>query len=102
MSNVGFSQREMEFVLGLRWSLEDVSRVYGVPLPLLSDYQQATFANINTAERLFWRNTMIPEMKFLEEQLNEKLLPRLGYPELRIEFDLTDIEAPARGPGQPC
>ena len=93
VSNVGFSQREMEFVLGLRWSLEDVSRVYGVPLPLLSDYQQATFANINTAERLFWRNTMIPEMKFLEEQLNEKLLPRLGYSDLRVEFDLADIEA---------
>ena len=89
----GFSQREMEFVRGLRWSLEDVSRVYGVPLPLLSDYQQATFANINTAERLFWRNAMIPEIKFLEEQLNEKLLPRLGYADLHILFDLSEIEA---------
>ena len=89
----GFSQREMEFVRGLRWSLEDVSRVYGVPLPLLSDYQQATFANINTAERLFWRNAMIPEMKFLEEQLNEKLLPRLGYAGLHVAFDLSEIEA---------
>ena len=93
VSNVGFSQKEMEFVQGLRWSLEDVSRVYGVPLPLLSDYQHATFANINTAERLFWRNTMVPEIKFIEEQLNEKLLPQLGYPELRVEFDLSDVEA---------
>ena len=48
---------------------------------------------MNTAERLFWRNAMIPEMKFLEEQLNEKLLPLLGYPELRVEFDLITIEA---------
>ena len=36
---------------------------------------------------------MIPEIKFLEEQLNEKLLPRLGYPELRVKFDLSAIEA---------
>ena len=93
IKTLGLSQREMEFVQGLRWGLEDVSRVYGVPLPLLSDLQRATFANINTAEKLFWRNTMIPEMKFLEEQLNEKLLPRLGYPELRVEFDLSTIEA---------
>ena len=77
----------------MRWNLEDVSRIYGVPMPLLSDLQRATFANINTAERLFWRNTMIPEMKFLEEQLNEKLLPQLGYPDLRAEFDLSAIEA---------
>ena len=83
----------MEFIQALRWSLEDVSRVYGVPMPLLSDLQRATFSNINAAERLFWRNTMIPEMKFLEEQLNDKLLPRLSYPDLRVEFDLTSIEA---------
>ena len=93
IKTLGFNQREMEFIQGLRWSLEEVSRVYGVPMPLLSDYQRATFTNINAAERLFWRNTMIPEMKFLEEQLNEKLLPRLGYPELRVEFDLKAIEA---------
>ena len=93
IKTLGFNHREMEFVRGLRWSLEDVSRVYGVPLPLLSDYQQATFANINAAERLFWRNTMIPEMKLLEAHLNEKLLPILGYSELRLKFDLSELEA---------
>ena len=93
IKTLGFSHREMEFVRGLRWSLEDVSRVYGVPLPLLSDYQQATFANINAAERLFWRNTMIPEMKLLEDHLNEQLLPILGYSDLRTKFDLSELEA---------
>ena len=93
IKTLGLNHREMEFIQSLRWSLEDVSRTYGVPMPLLSDLQRATFANINTAERLFWRNTMIPEMKFLEEQLNEKLLPLLGYPDLRVEFDLKAIEA---------
>ena len=93
IKTLGFNQRDMEFIQGLRWSLEDVSRVYGVPTPLLSDLQRATYSNINVAERLFWRNTMVPEMKFLEEQLNEKLMPRLGYPDLRIEFDLSAIEA---------
>ena len=93
IKSLGFNHREMEFIQGLRWSLEDVSRTYGVPLPLLSDLQRATFANINTAERLFWRNTIIPEMRFLEEQLNEVLLPRLGYADLTVEFDLSAIEA---------
>ena len=79
IKTLGFNHREMEFLQGLRWSLEDVSRTYGVPLPLLSDYQQATFANITTAEKLFWRNTIVPEMRFLEEHLNSELLPRLGY-----------------------
>ena len=90
---LGLSHRDMDFIRGLRWSLEEVSRAYGVPKPLLADLERATFANINAAERIFWRNTIVPELRFLEEQLNRLLLPRLGYPDLEIEFDLGAIEA---------
>ena len=90
---LGLSHRDMDFIRGLRWSLEEVSRAYGVPKPLLSDLERATFANINAAERIFWRNTIVPEIRFLEEHLNRMLLPRLGYPDLELEFDLTAIEA---------
>ena len=82
----------MDFIQGLRWSLEEVSRAYGVPKPLLSDLERATFSNINTAERIFWRNTMLPEIQFMEEQLTRMLLPKLGYQDLEVEFDLSGIE----------
>ena len=75
VKTLGFSHREMEFLQGLRWSLEDISRTYGVPLPLLSDYQQATFANITTAEKLFWRNTIAPEMKFFRRTSQQRTPP---------------------------
>ena len=90
---LGMSHRDMDFIRGLRWSLEEVSRAYGVPKPLLADLERATFANINAAERIFWRNTIVPEIRFLEEHLNRMLLPRLGFPDLFLEFDLTSIEA---------
>ena len=93
IKTLGLSHRDMDFIQGLRWSLEEVSRAYGVPKPLLSDFERATFANVNTAEQLFWRNTMVPEMRFLEEQITRVLLPRLGYADLSVEFDLSAIEA---------
>ena len=83
----------MDFIQGLRWSLEEVSRAYGVPKPLLSDLERATFSNVNAAERMFWRNTILPEMRFLEEQINRMLLPRLGYSDLVAQFDASAIEA---------
>ena len=92
IKTLGFSHREMEFIQGLRWSLEEVSRTYGVPKPLLSDLERATFSNVNAAERMFWRNTILPELRFFEEQLNRMLLPRLGYTDLVVEFDLSSIE----------
>lgn len=93
IKTLGLSHRDMDFIQGLRWSLEEVSRAYGVPKPLLSDMERATFANINAAERIFWRNTMLPEMRFIEENLNRMLLPRLGYGDLVVQFDTSSVEA---------
>ncbi len=90
---LGLSHRDIDFIQGLRWSLEEVSRTYGVPKLLLGDFERATYANVQASERMFWRNTVVPEVRFLEEQLNRMLLPRLGYPQLSVEFDLSAIEA---------
>ena len=93
IKTLGLSHREMDFIQGLRWSLEEVSRAFGVPRPLLSDLERATFSNVNAAERFFWRNTMVPEMTFLAGQVTRQLFPLLGYPGLELEFDLSAIEA---------
>ena len=93
IKTLGLSHREMDFIQGLRWSLEEVSRAFGVPRPLLSDLERATFSNVNAAERFFWRNTMVPEMTFLAEHVTRKLFPQLGYDNLEMEFDLASIEA---------
>ena len=93
IKTLGISHREMDFIQGLRWSLEEVSRTYGVPKPLLSDLERATFSNVNAAERFFWRNTMVPEMRFMAGLVNRNLFPALGYDGLEMEFDLNSIEA---------
>lgn len=93
VKTLGLSHRDIDFIQGLRWSLEEVSRTYGVPKLLLGDFERATYANVQASERMFWRNTIVPEVRFLEEQLNRMLLPRLGYPQLWVEFDLSVIEA---------
>ena len=93
VKTLGLSHRDLDFIQGLRWSLEEVSRAYGVPKLLLGDFERATYANVQAAERMFWRNTIIPEIRFFEETLNRALLPRLGYPQLSVEFDLSVIEA---------
>ena len=93
IKTLGLSHREMDFIQGLRWSLEEVSRAFGVPRPLLSDMERATFSNVNAAERFFWRNTMVPEMSFLAEQVTRKLFPLLGHGGLEMQFDLSVIEA---------
>ena len=101
--NLGLSAREMEYLGQLRWSLEDVSRVYGVPKPLLSDLERATYANIRSAEQIFWRNTVVPFLMFMQEEINEMLCPQFDRAfgtEHKVEFDLSQIEALADDEGE--
>ena len=95
VQRLGINHRDMEWLAGMRWSLEGVARVYGIPLPLLEDFSHATFANVREARRLFWEKTVVPELVFLEATIAEGLLPRLGPQAqgLEIAFDLSAIEA---------
>jgi len=92
VKRLGLSAREFQYLETLRWSLEDVSRVYGVPKILLQDLENSTFSNFDLAEKIFWRDTMIPYMGFLSSKVNEFLVPKFGE-NLFVEFSLENIEA---------
>ncbi len=91
--NLGFSPKEMEYLQTLRWSLEDVARVYGVPKAMLGDIERVSFANFATARRVFWEDTLVPQMAFYAEALQQMLLPNFGDPSLFVEFDTSEVEA---------
>ncbi|MEX2598384.1 MAG: phage portal protein, partial [Dehalococcoidia bacterium] len=95
IKQLGLSHRDMEWLAGLRWNLETVARVYGVPLPLLEDFSHATFNNVREARRLFWEKTVVPELVLLQGTINDALIPRLGLAAVNVtvEFDLSVIEA---------
>ena len=93
VSRMGFSPKDMEYLGALRWTVEDVARVFNVPKPLLHDLERATYSNIETARRMFWETCIVPELRFFEEKLQEHLLPMFGDRSLTAEFDTTDIEA---------
>ena len=90
--NLGFSPKDMEHLNTLRWSLEDVSRVYGVPAMLLGDLTHSSYSNFREAQQMFWRNTIVPYLVFLQEEITEMLIRQFGD-DLIAEFDLSQIEA---------
>jgi HK97 family phage portal protein len=97
---LAFNQREMEFIEGLRWTVKDVSKVYGVPETMLAELQHATLANMEALERWFWRSTIIPEATMLADRISASLLSKLGFPGYQVEFDFSGIEALSEGGDQ--
>ena len=93
-TNLGFSPKDMEYIQSLQcWSLEDVCRVFGVPKAMLGDTERITFSNFRTARRVFWEDTILPQLSFYQEALQQWLLPNFGDPSLVAEFDLSEIDA---------
>jgi HK97 family phage portal protein len=85
----------MEFSKALEWSVEEVSRAFGVPTVFLGELDKATLSNVATFERFLWRNTIVPELKLIEDCLNRSLVPAFGLSanDYRFKFDLSTIEA---------
>mgnify|MGYP001581331119 CR=1 FL=1 len=90
--NLGLSQKDMEYMASLRWTLEEAARTFQVPLVLLEDLSHATYSNVDAAERMFWRNTVVPQLRLFESHVNEFLTPHFGE-DLECRFDLSQIEA---------
>ena len=95
MKRLGMKHSEMEFIAALQWSVEEVSRAFGVPKVFLSEFEDATLANVRTMEQFLWRNTIIPELKMIEDGINHRLAPLFSqFPnELTVRFNLSDVEA---------
>lgn len=92
---LGLSQRDMEFSKALEWSVEEVSRAFGVPTVFLGELENATLSNVSTFERFLWRNTIVPELKLIEDSLNRSLITAFGLSaqEYRFKFDISEVEA---------
>ncbi len=95
MKRLGANQSDMEFIAALQWSVEEVSRAFGVPKVFLSEFEDATLANVRTMEQFLWRNTIIPELKMLEDGINHRLVPYFErfVGELVVRFNLSNVEA---------
>ena len=92
-ANLGFSPRDMEYIESLRWSLEDIARVFGVPKMMIGDLEHTTYSNFSTARRIFWEDTISAQLALYEDALQRYLLPHFDDAALTVKFDLSGVEA---------
>lgn len=88
---LALSPKDAEYLNMMKWGLEEIARVYGIPQELVGG--QKTYENVNAAERVIWTNTIRPECTFLSDEITEQLLPM--FPDAKnavAEFDLTGVE----------
>lgn len=83
---------ELDFVASRSKVWAEICSAMGVPQPMVGLLEDATLANIETARRIFWIDTMIPLLRLIRGQLNRQLAEQFG-PEWFIDYDTSDVEA---------
>ena len=89
---MSLSPAEMDFIESRRMTREEICAIFQVPPPMVGIYDQATLANIETARKIFWLDTVIPFLEDLRAAFNLSLTPEFG-PGLRLDFNVDNVEA---------
>lgn len=71
---IGVPPEQAQFMQTRKFQLEEVARIYGVPLHMLASLDRATFSNIEQQSIEFVRDTMRPWCVKWEQELDRKLL----------------------------
>ncbi len=86
----GMTPEDMEFISMLEWTVEDIARVYRIPIDLISG--KRTYENVEASMKAVWTNAIKPLGRFLSTELTKKLLPMFGTQADFVEFDHTVVE----------
>lgn len=92
---MSLSPADMDFIEGRKMTREEIVAIFGVPPPIVGIYDNATLANIETARRIFWLDTVIPYLEDLKSNFNMGLTPRFASSgeNIELDYDLSNVEA---------
>lgn len=84
---------ELGFLESMRFGREEIAMIFGVPAPLLTP-ENATLANVESYDRQFWQNTIIPLNTMVADILTHSLVPDFGkLGDLIIQHDYSAVPA---------
>ena len=90
---MSLSPQEMDFLAAKNAAAREIALAFGVPPMLLGIPGDATYANYAQANVAFWRQTVIPLLSRVMQQIAGWLAPAYGSAALTLTPDLDAVEA---------
>jgi SPP1 gp7 family putative phage head morphogenesis protein len=92
---IGFAPIDMQFSEMRDADREVIMAALGVTKPILGIVDDVNRANADSAERIFWKTTVLPTLTHVADGINEGLaLRQTGHEaKYRVRFDLSKVDA---------
>jgi HK97 family phage portal protein len=84
---IALSPRDMDFIEAKHAAARDIALAFGVPPMLLGIPGDNTYANLAEANRALWRQTLIPLVVRVADDLSNWLSPAFGGAVIAPDFD---------------
>lgn len=88
---ITLSPEDALFIENYKLTIEEISRMLGVPPPFLSDLDRATFSNIEEQNRWLVTYTIRPWVKRIEAEFNRKLLYESEKGSIRVRANMESL-----------
>ena len=89
--SIGISPKDMDFIEAKQAAAREIALAFGVPPMLLGIPGDNTYANLAEANRSLWRQTIVPLVRRVTDDLGFWLAP--GFGGVTIEGDFDGVEA---------
>ncbi len=83
------SPEDAEVLSSRRYSVEELSRLFGVPGPIINDLSHGTFTNSETAGRWFAQFTLLPWARKIEAEFQRSVFTNATR---HLELDLSGLQ----------
>lgn len=84
---IGSKPQESQLLEARKFQVEEIARIFGVPLHLLYSLDRATFNNIEVMNATYVQHTLTNYIERIESELNRKLLRNADNLEIRFNMD---------------
>jgi HK97 family phage portal protein len=90
---LSISPRDMDFIEAKHVAAREIALAFGVPPMLLGIPGDATYANMAEANKALWRQTIVPLVRRVADELSFWLAPAYGGVALEPDFDQVEALA---------
>jgi HK97 family phage portal protein len=91
---LGGTAEEIGFTAGREAIRDEIAALFRVPPPLVSILDDATYSNTREVRRIWWEQTIIPDLSSIRDGLNRQFVDR-EWPDdnVALEYDVTGVAA---------
>lgn len=89
-ANTGTTHKDMDFVEQRRLNREDIMGIWRVPKSMFSITDDLNYATFQGQKKLFWTDTIMPMLRYVEETLNSHFFPKIA-PGITGKFDFSNV-----------